>query len=135
MGIYRKSKGSGNSNHLIAYQFIDEHPNDNINYYRLKQVDYNGKTEYSKVIPVRFSIPVEEKKGNIVMYPNPTNSEIFIRVEDASAEVDMQVYNPFGQNICNIKLDKNEQSVNLSNYPVGMYVFIAGDKLFRIFKE
>ncbi|HRH57929.1 MAG: T9SS type A sorting domain-containing protein [Chitinophagales bacterium] len=134
-----KVKGSRNSKQVISYEFKDNHPPGNsINYYRLKQVDLNGQFEYSIIIPVRFSLPTKEKNGNIVMYPNPTNSEIFIKVEDnvnAPLELDMQVYNPFGQNICNIKLDKNVQSVNLSNYPVGMYIFIAGDKLFRIYKE
>ena len=38
-----KVNGNGNSNQLISYQFIDNHPKDNINYYRLKQVDNTGE--------------------------------------------------------------------------------------------
>ena len=128
-------KGNGNSNQLISYQFIDEHYVGNLNYYRLKQVDFDGKINYSKTIPVRFGIPVEETNGNIKIYPNPTSGEIFIKVEKESNEIEMQVYNPFGQNISNIKLDKKEQSIRLNNYTVGMYIFIVGDKLFRIYKE
>lgn len=51
------------------YQFIDFLPVKNINYYRLKMVDLNGKYEYSKIIGLNF-----EKTVKIIgeFYPNPT---------------------------------------------------------------
>lgn len=48
--------GAGNSTGLINYSFVDKHPFDaRISYYRLKQVDYNGASVFSRVIPVSFS--------------------------------------------------------------------------------
>lgn len=49
-------KGAGNSVNFLNYSFIDEHPlNENISYYRLKQVDYNGAFEFSRIAAVSFS--------------------------------------------------------------------------------
>lgn len=47
--------GSGNSSFIKEYNFIDFEPYIGINYYRLKQIDYDGKFEYSKIISVRVS--------------------------------------------------------------------------------
>jgi len=43
--------GHGNSERLLNYVFTDDNPS-KINYYRLKQVDYDGKISTSKVIKV-----------------------------------------------------------------------------------
>jgi hypothetical protein len=40
----------------------------NMNYYRLEQTDFDGKTTLSKTISVQF----EEKKGPLSIFPNPT---------------------------------------------------------------
>lgn len=45
-------KGSGNSNKLAAYSVIDYNPYIDINYYRLKQVDFDGKFSYSDIVAV-----------------------------------------------------------------------------------
>lgn len=49
-----KVDGSGNSSIVRYYSAKDMHP-DNMNYYRLKQVDFNGQFEYSKTIVIRSS--------------------------------------------------------------------------------
>jgi hypothetical protein len=48
-------KGAGNSNSRLDYQLPDEQPFEGVNYYRLKQTDYDGKFEYSRIIPVTFT--------------------------------------------------------------------------------
>jgi len=40
-------KGAGNSNALKSYSFADVTPITGNDYYRLKQVDKNGNTQYS----------------------------------------------------------------------------------------
>lgn len=44
--------GAGNSNQNPYYTFEDSEPLEGISYYRLKQTDFDGKFEYSKVIAV-----------------------------------------------------------------------------------
>lgn len=47
-----KIKGAGNSSHLIEYDSEDNNPTNGISYYRLKQTDYDGQYEYSKIVAV-----------------------------------------------------------------------------------
>jgi len=49
-----KLNGAVNSNTLLTYNLIDENPETGTSYYRLKQVDYDGKFTYSEWIPVKF---------------------------------------------------------------------------------
>lgn len=47
--------GNGNSSQLNAYLFIDQNPANGNNYYRLKQVDFNGQYEFSNTIVINYS--------------------------------------------------------------------------------
>ncbi len=66
----------GNSNSLQSYSAIDYTPVPGTNYYRLKQVDTDGKFSYSATRSVKFSAEVE----NILnIYPNPARD--FIKLD------------------------------------------------------
>lgn len=58
-----KVEGAGNSNQKLSYQLVDIQPGD-VNYYRLKQVDYDGKESFSEVIAVEYI----ENNGTIEIY-------------------------------------------------------------------
>jgi hypothetical protein len=45
-------KGAGNSTQSTTYSFTDYNSNGDINYYRLKQTDYDGKFIYSDLISI-----------------------------------------------------------------------------------
>jgi hypothetical protein len=64
---------SGNVGQSQNYTFADHLPSDGNNYYRLKQVDKNGKTSYSAIVLVRFNLKA------IIIYPNPAHDCIYIR--------------------------------------------------------
>jgi hypothetical protein len=65
-------KGNGNSNNLMNYNYTDNKPFSGLNYYRLKQVDYDGKFAFSTVVSVSFEML------NINIYPNPTTGIVNI---------------------------------------------------------
>lgn len=44
--------GAGNSSGLLSYVYADKQIKDILNYYRLKQVDFNGEFRYSQIISV-----------------------------------------------------------------------------------
>lgn len=48
-------EGAGYSNVIRNYQTLDKKPLDGISYYRLKQIDFDGKYSYSEWTPVNFS--------------------------------------------------------------------------------
>ena len=65
---------NGNSSIPFNYQFIDNNPFEKNTYYRLKQVDKNGKFTYSKVI----SIKSHNKNLELIdVYPNPIVNKNF----------------------------------------------------------
>ncbi len=72
-------KGNGTTNTEQQYSFIDKTPASGINYYRLKQIDFDGKTEYSKVVSLHNA---EREENGILIYPNPTTDEINIIAKD-----------------------------------------------------
>lgn len=56
-----KVSGFGDSNQLINYTFLDQSPQKGFNYYRLKQVDYDGDSDISKIIGVNFSVDLDRE--------------------------------------------------------------------------
>ena len=71
--------GVGNSNTEQSYTFTDVKPNIGVNYYRLKQVDFDGRFEYSYIKTLRFSNATEL---NLLLFPNPTNEKVVVEVNN-----------------------------------------------------
>ena len=85
-------EGNGNSQHLIEYTFKDESISliQNTVFYRLKQVDFDGTSQYSDIRVVRFDRIGEGM--HLVAYPNPFLDEVTLMVslpqgEDYSLEI------------------------------------------------
>lgn len=75
-----KVDGAGNSLVLLNYQFTDQNPLYGYNYYRLRQVDFDGKYSLSPVVSVNYNF---EKQLSV--YPNPVNTP-YIWIEYTSYE-------------------------------------------------
>jgi hypothetical protein len=69
-----KVKASGNSSVRVDYGFMDNATLAGSNFYRLKQVDVDGKIQYSQVRLVRF-----DQNDFIVVYPNPSVNQAKIK--------------------------------------------------------
>lgn len=112
---------SGNSNRVIDYSFIDIHPLSGNAYYRLKQVDYNGQYEYSKIININ-----SVKNSEVQVIPNPNNGTFNVVVLGAPKEAyEISVLNSLGQAIYSTT-GKSEssnitQAVNIQNLASGVY--------------
>ncbi|TLV03772.1 T9SS type A sorting domain-containing protein [Dyadobacter luticola] len=86
-------RGSGTTAEVKHYQYMDPAPLKKMNYYRLRQVDLDGTSAYSRIVYVLFS---EEKSGN-VLYPNPAFDFVTIKYEGEEKEVVARLYNGSGQ--------------------------------------
>ncbi|MEZ5001485.1 MAG: metallophosphoesterase [Chitinophagales bacterium] len=71
-----RKEGAGNSNNMLKYNFQDRKPLLGENYYRLQQVDYDGTSEYSKII-VLTNNGLDESIV-ISAWPNPADNEIYL---------------------------------------------------------
>ncbi len=67
-----KISASGNSTSLKSYSLIDENPIFGNNYYRLKQIDFDGSFIYSDIKTVYLG-----KTSLLSMYPNPAVNKSF----------------------------------------------------------
>ena len=64
--------GAGNSTHIISYFMIDTDYKNGINYYRLKQTDYNGSETLSEIVAVDMT----KMQGEKIMTVNATGQEV-----------------------------------------------------------
>ncbi|MEM7550690.1 MAG: hypothetical protein AAF363_13495 [Bacteroidota bacterium] len=86
-------QGAGNSSSIIEYKFVDEFPLAGVNYYRLRQVDFDGTKTNSGVVSVVFNL---DRRGiEFSVYPNPMNfdlnNKIFLDLSGLQSEQDVPV--------------------------------------------
>lgn len=102
--------GAGNSNTIRTYTFTDSHASSGTAYYRIKQIDLDGKYTYSGVAVV------SGLKGLVSVMPNPATAEAFIRFEaEQSSEVTLTVLDITGREVYS-QLVQAEKGLN--NYPL-----------------
>lgn len=71
----------GRSNARPPYRFIDPSPNRGNNYYRIRQVDKDGKITYSKTI----NIPMKQEV-TASLYPNPVGEVLHLKLKATNPE-------------------------------------------------
>jgi hypothetical protein len=114
-----------NNSHSTDYSFTDAHLLDGNNYYRLRQVDRDGVSKYSKVICLYNSNKVGAVK-KISLYPNPATSVVnYTLTSPATARATVQVYNMAGVLVLTqqqqLSSGVNQQSVAISTLKNGNY--------------
>lgn len=83
--------GAGTTMDITKYDFTDESPSlTEANYYRLKQVDFDGSINYSLVKSAAFNI------SNFAVYPNPSSDAFFVNT-DGLKNATIQILNVSGQ--------------------------------------
>ena len=86
-------KGSGTSDFTNEYHFNDKNPLLGVNYYRLKQVDFDGTFSYSEVT----SVTVQSSKVSRVL-SNPVADELTIVQSQTTDEVQgIFIFNALGE--------------------------------------
>lgn len=120
-------EGAGYSDELLEYEYVDELPTLGENYYRLKQIDFDGKFDFSDIVTVKITEGVED----FSFYPNPFRDELNLKVKaplnDGSY---LQIMNIYGQLINRIDLPENSESnftIDLSQLDSGTYVIMLND--------
>ena len=124
-------KGAGNSIEEINYEHVDDKPERGVNYYRLKQTDFDGTFTYSEVVSVEFENTVN---GVLNIYPNPVNSGSAINIElpkDLKNVAQLEIYSAGnGKLVVNQEVDALHHKVDMpSTLSKGLYLvrITAGD--------
>lgn len=108
------------------YRFTDENAALKTHYYRLKIMENDGTTSYSKII-----VLAAKTHKNMRLYPNPTNNTVFI--ENAPENAPFQIVNIFGQVVISGNNLPNE--IDLSTLAAGLYCLKIENQILQIVKQ
>ena len=115
-------EGNGSTIEISNYDFVDKRPFDGTNYYRLKQLDFDGKFEYSKIVTVELAKDNEQ----LTIIPNPVQDELTItNVENVESVI---IYNMLGQEVKQLIVGNAQLSINTSDLPKGQYILSVQKK-------
>ena len=96
-----KIKGKGTHFQAVQYAFLDPAPVVGINYYRLKQVDFDGTTKYHQIISEEWAATQQK----LLIYPTVADSELNLSWATPLAQAtEIQISNYSGQVIKRVTL-------------------------------
>jgi hypothetical protein len=125
-------EGSGNSSVTKEYFHSDNPTGNGKIYYRLKQIDFNGASEYSNTIEVDLGLPKEYSLSQ--NHPNPFNPSTIIEFAiPMEAKVSIKIFNSIGQEVTEIVNENfsggvNRVSFNARNISSGIYYYTIDAK-------
>ena len=118
-----KVSGAGNSNASLNYYFTDKNPASGVNYYRLNQVDYDGKS--ALINPVSVNMGFNDVSMTISNIPNSSSLSINFSANQASSG-QLIIYNISGQKVyekaVNLTSGINVLTVNLLTEDKGIFI-------------
>ncbi len=101
--------GSGNSNSIIEYEYLDKTPTSGLNYYKLIQQDFNGERTDEGIVSSSYETKINYR---IV------NDQLEISSIKTTDAVTIDVYNSIGQKVKTINtIESNKIIVDLSDLP------------------
>lgn len=122
-----KIDGANNSNIVLNYSFMDlKHHL----YYRIKQVDNDGKSTYSKIISLIKSN--SSNISSIKIFPNPSSKNLIsLQANGFTGVSELTIYNALGEIVLKEKFEETNSNVtyqiDISELKEGIYTFKFSD--------
>lgn len=122
--------GKWNTVEETLYDFLDETPLDGTNYYRLKQVDNNGRVAYSDVREIVFEAGTTNQNTQLKIsyYPNPSKGMVRILSNTAFEGYEVSVLDAEGRFIFKRSNINTNTHLDLSELSAGVYTLSLSDK-------
>ncbi|MEL6863727.1 MAG: T9SS type A sorting domain-containing protein [Bacteroidota bacterium] len=121
------SKGQSNSTQNYAY--IDQRPIKGINYYRLLQKDWDGRSDYTSIVEVNFDL----LDYPISVFPNPSaNGQFTVAVSPQlvqAGKAQLRVFDQLGRQLYEQPVDRTLMELNIESLPSGNYTIHVSDGL------
>ncbi|CAM3467498.1 T9SS type A sorting domain-containing protein [Pontibacter korlensis] len=115
-------KGAGNSVTTLNYSYTDETADTGLHYYRLKQIDFDGQYEFSKVVAVKRAAV---RNASFEVYPNPATTNYLQVAMHNDSDALLQIMDRNGRTVYTQEIGEGAQQVQLSiselNIPKGLY--------------
>ncbi|WP_082773732.1 T9SS type A sorting domain-containing protein [Hymenobacter sp. PAMC 26628] len=117
----------GNTSARTTYDAVDRQPLPGVSYYRLKQIDIDGKVAYSPTLSVQNDGAVD-----ITIYPNPTAGKVTITLPAALAASAprVRISDLMGRVVQEVSLPASGE-IDLAGLPVGTYLLNVGGQQVR----
>ncbi len=118
--------GHGTSHEEQSYNYTDQRPLTGMNYYRLKQMDFDGNNEYSPIRSVYFE---KESQSGISVFPNPvSNSELTLVLNNGLEENGiLRLYSLTGNLLRKVSLNATATSISTDGLNAGVYILEVTD--------
>ncbi len=119
--------GHGTTQSENAYSFTDKKPLPGVNYYRLKQVDFDGNFEYSTTESV---LVVGSQHTVFHVYPNPVRHGKLTVHFDAEPDEStvLRVYDCAGKLLHQQLVVASENYLEVANFEAGIYLLQVSDR-------
>ena len=130
--------GQGNSNTSEYYELWHRQPHSGINYYRLRQVDFDGTTTYYGVVAIEY---IGGTKG-MAVFPTVTQSHITLQIKGiTTANGEISIVDNYGKIHHRFSLESSsQQDISVKQLPAGAYYLVwensEGERFIsRFFKQ
>jgi hypothetical protein len=110
--VVAKIKGAGSSSQLVDYSYEDSNPFTGTSYYRLKQVDFDGRFTYSSIRVVHFN-------GTTVFSISPNPSKASFVIQSAKGGV-FELLDATGKVLRSYTISSTQQTIH-QTLAAGMY--------------
>lgn len=116
IGMVEQGENTGS---YQTFEWAHQQPEPGLNHYRLRQVDVDGEATYSGIITVQAG---DISAMNI--YPNPFKEVLTVELPSPDGEI--QVYDAYGKLLLKQAITSSTETLNLSQYPAGLYGIVSG---------
>lgn len=123
----------GNTSSPSNYNGLDREPIKGINFYRIKQVDIDGRFTYSSTV----SVKVSNSKTFFVVYPNPAGDVVNYELLHGGNRVTMnlELSGADGKLLKRFHVNNIRGSFPVQDLPAGIYVLTIKDNTGRVEKK
>lgn len=114
-----RMNGAGDSQSERDYEALDDAPLPGVSYYRLRQVDSDGTSTVSEVIPLK-----RVQRSGLVLCPNPMESGL-LQLPESAVGVPVEIFDSMGGRVF---ISRSAQRYHdLSGLPSGSYLVRCGE--------
>ena len=120
----------GNSSIIVNYTFSQNIYSNGRYYIRLKQIDIDGKINYSKII----STDINCLDNKYSVYPNPTKGQVSIIGLTNYAGIQLKLFDINGK-LIKMWYTISNNTVSINEFPQGIYILKINSETFKIIKN
>lgn len=112
-----KVQGNGTVSGISSYSFSHETTSSGRNFYRIKQVDYDGSYKYSEIRTINFKADL-----NFKVYPTMTNSTITVQFDTSVKDAKILIVSMNGSVVKSDIIDGSFALITVNMLPAETYI-------------